>query len=377
MDRDPLLITSDDELPLADPLEGRLPMHFRCASHTLSLCATVDANKMLESQDTELSIMHQQVLKKCNNLWKSGNRPKSAEIIQNVLGHALSKPGETRWNSLYDALKQILMTKEKTTALHRSLNIKNPLREAEFDYIQEYLTCTKPIAEALDILQGENATYYGILLPTLLALRRKLRNLANENSTYCGPLIQTYLESVERRFEEYFKISTPQAEDAAVAAMSYPRFNKFKWLSCVDQARYAKLKNLFTTAIWKEIIPEENTANKPSSEPKEEDFFYIDSDSDCENQNSHPRSKAELIIAHFSAEESKDLNILNNYPEIKRVFLRYNTPLPSSAPVERMFSYATITNCPKANRLADEMFQKRVILKANLSYEKNLGNKQK
>lgn len=71
--------------------------------------------------------MHQQVLKKCNALWKSGNRPKSAEIIQSVLGYAICKPGETRWNSLYDALKKILSIKEKNVILHRDLGLQNPM----------------------------------------------------------------------------------------------------------------------------------------------------------------------------------------------------------------------------------------------------------
>lgn len=43
--------------------------------------------------------------------------------------------------------------------------------------------------------------------------------------------------------------------------------------------------------------------------------------------------------------------------------------MPSSASVERLFSFATITNYCKANRLSDEMFEKRVVLKANLKYK--------
>lgn len=48
------------------------------------------------------------------------------------------------------------------------------------------------------------------------------------------------------------------------------------------------------------------------------------------------------------------------------VFIKFNTPLPSSAPVERLFSFATMTNKPNAHKLADELFEKRVVLKANL-----------
>ncbi|KAL1492271.1 hypothetical protein ABEB36_012746 [Hypothenemus hampei] len=110
--------------------------------------------------------------------------------------------------------------------------------------------------------------------------------------------------------------------------------------------------NFFLNALSKEIKIEDIAAKKIGQEC-EKDFFYIDSDSDTDEMPTHPKSKTQ---------------------EIEEVFLKYNTPLPSSAPVERMFSYATITNCPKANRLFDEMFQKRVILKTNLKYDKHMSD---
>lgn len=83
-------------------------------------------------------------------MWRKGTRPKSAEIIQDVLEHVLIRPGETRWNSLYDSLKQISGIMEKSAALYKALSLKNHIWENEFDYTDEYLSCAEPIAEAID-----------------------------------------------------------------------------------------------------------------------------------------------------------------------------------------------------------------------------------
>jgi len=47
--------------------------------------------------------------------------------------------------------------------------------------------------------------------------------------------------------------------------------------------------------------------------------------------------------------------MLKHYANVKLVFMRYNTPIPSSAPVERLFSVAGLVRTAKRNRMSDHV----------------------
>lgn len=72
-----------------------------------------------------------------------------------------------RWNSMYDAVNQILNSKEKLECLYEQLNFakQDRLRDTDLNYLAELCQILKPFALALDILQGEQNMYYGYLLP--------------------------------------------------------------------------------------------------------------------------------------------------------------------------------------------------------------------
>lgn len=57
----------------------------------------------------------------------------------------------------------------------------------------------KPLAQALDILQGDTGMYMGYLLPVLTILKEKLQKLDINKFTYCQPLIAAILQGLNNR----------------------------------------------------------------------------------------------------------------------------------------------------------------------------------
>jgi len=344
-----------------------LPQHVRCFSHSLNLCMAADLNKFFKDH-TSAREVNKSVISKCTFLWNCTSRPKTAEVLEEVLGHTLSKPGVTRWNSFYDSLRQIINIKSKCPRLYRVLKCskEQQLTEENFIYIEEYIECSAPIAQLLDILQGENQVFFGVLLPFLLALREKLRVLAQRSWRFCKPILESYKKSVETRFGEYFDVSSPIAETAAVAAFSHPAFKR-RWLQRMDVIHHERLLQIFTSAVAKEIA---DSPTKPVDDSRTDHVDYLSyldlgDDQEVASIAAEKETTAQLQVCNFFSNNSLAFAILNDYPSIRKIFTRTNAILPSSAPVERLFSFASMTNAPKCSKLSDENFEMRVILKSN------------
>jgi len=87
------------------------------------------------------------------------------------------------------------------------------------------------------------------------------------------------------------------------------------------------------------------------------DFYEFDSDEESTGCDS-----MELEAAWYLS-DAKTLECLHKYPTIKKLFLKYNTMLPSSAPVERLFSMGNLVLTPKRNRITDARFEKLQLLR--------------
>lgn len=145
-------------------------------------------------------------------------------------------------------------------------------------------------------------------------------------------------------------------KDALLAAVSYTKF-KLQWLR--DESGREQLKELLTA----ECCTTAPAAQSPASVPNtfasqgEVDFFTFEAEP----------------VETFSAEKevmdylrsAYDLQILHQFSNIKNIFLKCNTPTPSSAPVERLFSLGGLVLTPNRNRLFDQRFEKLLLMRYN------------
>jgi len=99
----------------------------------------------------------------------------ASDKVEDVLKRKLIIPTATCWNSTqHDALSLITeIPIRDLNTIFSKLCLKG-ITEREYQFLKEYCALLKPLAAALDILQGEDDCYYGTLLPTLEILMSKL-----------------------------------------------------------------------------------------------------------------------------------------------------------------------------------------------------------
>lgn len=339
---------------LISKIDTLLPIKYNCCIQTLDICVTTDINEVLNTT------LHNQILNKCHLFWKAAGTSQTASVVRSILAQPLRVPTKAKWHYLNDSLRQLVESKEKIKQLSKMLHVKDQLHANDFQYLEEYLECTKPIVEAFNVLQTQNNTFYGVVLPCLIAIRRKLRLINKDKLVHCQKLFEAIFNAIEKRFEEYFNVTTPTAQCAAIAAFSYPRF-KNRWIHCIDVSKHENLTSLFKIAVSEEMDNTENISCK-------EDNNFNDSFFDFGNDNLSSNgimSKVEAEILNYFNDNEQELGVLLRYPEIKNVFFKYNTPLASSLAVENMISFATIiTDLPQSS-LSDAKAEKRILLMAN------------
>ena len=198
-----------------------LPPHQRCAAHTMNLIAVKDAKSAC--RDGAYKKVSKAALGKFAGLWNKASRNAvAAEAVHDAMKFSLVVPNATRWNSYYhsvDKICEIFRRHLKKTLNNVCTAVGVALfRPVYISFILEYVKVMQPITQALDVLQSETHCCMGILLPSLVSLKRQLR-LVREGLKLASPLVDALLTGIEKRFDEYFA-----RDDLILASIIHPEF---------------------------------------------------------------------------------------------------------------------------------------------------------
>ncbi|KAL4120915.1 hypothetical protein QTP88_013522 [Uroleucon formosanum] len=289
--------------------EYSLPPHHRCASHTLDLVATRDSEKALS--DVIYKKQMRSSFAKMQGLWNKQSRTSVvADTIHDALNVYINVPNTTRWNSTYNAVKCLSDQLQKSEAKVQRVCDESGIPrfdKNDLAFMMDYCKIMEPLSRALDILQGDKYMAMGYLIPTISWLKRKLTEL-----------------SLAGKCKSFMTKEIP----IIISSVSHPKF-KFKGMSPFEREEGME----FFKAEVEQLQSITGIVNDNVQPATEDDFLFDGDDVEVEQPNTE-------INRYLTTPFSGDLLILNTMPTIKNIFLKYNTALPSSASVERLFSVA-------------------------------------
>lgn len=141
-----------------------------------------------------------------------------------------------------------------------------------------------------------------------------------------------------------------------IAACLIPRF-KLHWLAGTDMYYIAEgwLKAEF------QKLGVELFDSSDSNDDSVDDFFCIPK-LNVEPKKSKP---AQTQLSEYLSSTSRQLKSLLEHPKMLKIFIYYNVGLPSSAPVNRLFSFAEKVSYHQCLGLNDSLIENLLLLKCN------------
>ena len=259
----------------------KLPKHFRCAAHTISLVGDVNLHKVnVKGWNHQQMNAWERMYSKCQAIWTRQSRsPTARKAIKEIIGKLLRRPALTRWNSIIDSfidivdavedMEQKIKFKEVIESF-KGYKSKEPFKfftNSELDIMKAYVEAFKPIASALDTIQGETMIYGGMLLPTIHILESNLEKVKNNDKLkYMKPIVTFNLLQIRKRFKVYL-----DDDDLYLATAFHPFFKLASIRKmCIEKLDHIQTKMVdillkFAMEDTDETVPEtSNTSKKPT-----------------------------------------------------------------------------------------------------------------
>ncbi|MEL7308304.1 MAG: hypothetical protein AAGK05_10865 [Pseudomonadota bacterium] len=281
----------------------------------------------------------------------------------------------THWNSTYDSVNLLceLFDDGKRQAVNKvMLNLKKPLEPFNTDdvtFLKEYAKVMAPIAKSLDKLQGEEDAYLGVLLPTIAITLRKLDDI-KEGLRFCGELVDAIQAAIRRRFDRMFNDIGCQ-----LASAFHPMF-RLTWLRKHDASRIP--------SVQREMEKQVESSLKQSTEPTDNHSPLLTVQETIVQRISLGTSRTQRLrqVPKTTSERAQSTvqewlrggwnpayglteKAFLSEPSLMQIFCKYNTPVPSSAAVERLFSVGKDVLRATRASMSDLTLSRLLFLKAN------------
>ncbi|KAA8585030.1 hypothetical protein FQN60_003724 [Etheostoma spectabile] len=333
-----------------------LPTVQRCASHTLELIVTEDFWQAVSQGP--MCQLHYSSMAKVFAIWsKCHHLQVGMDAAEEIGKMALVVPAVIRWNVEYCAVQKIVsLTERELTELCARLEVPR-MQQEEMAFLKEYVTVFHPLAFALELFQAEQKCYLGLVIPTVLSLKNKL-NEQKDAANYLGDVINAIVVAIDVRFQELFS-----STEAKIATATTPQFRLW-WMAASDREEMCSLLATEASQIDPCYLTEAIPSRNLSTIESEDDFFSYGS----------PKPTVQIQqrgvmdeICKYVEGTGKSLGCLQDFPRIKQLFLKYNTTLPSTAPVQRLFSQKGNLVTSQRNLLTDDYFERLQLLRYNIN----------
>jgi hypothetical protein len=263
-----------------------------------------------------------------------------------------------------------------------------PFTANEMSYIKEYCKVSEPVAIALDYLQGEQHAYFGTLLPTIFVTKKKLDAMINASGVHqlkhCKGYAKALREGLNKRFNHL-----ESDEQCLLASAFHPKFRQLGWLSQEKRLGLKKkMQDLVAAKLKKRVeeadltFPVDNDSADAGTSAETEvtgvdqnptaDIF-ADMDDIIDEPTHRGRRNlidvnAETIVTTWTATKRSDKLEDDDFQlnrSLMELFIQFNTPVPSSAGVERLFSQARDILRPKRISLREDRFHQLMFMRGN------------
>ena len=203
---------------------------------------------------------------------------------------------------------------------------------------------------------------FGILLPSILRIEQSLLE-ALPKLKYAQPLAQAALKGLRTRYADAVNMA-PDVDHYILASVTHPFF-KMRWVPRIHETRVNQLF-LDTYSSFARNKTTQATAIRESKDGSDSDDNFYKFESHSTTAVDHATL---MQPAQYLEDNSRSLDLLKSFPIVQDMFKRYNTVIPSSAPVERLFSSGGQIMTPRRNGLSDETFEKLLLLKQNANFK--------